>query len=33
MLPLDKDLQQKKSNLTEFYAVASRVLNYLPMIN
>lgn len=32
MLPLDKDLQLKKSSLNEFTELALRVLNYLPAI-
>jgi hypothetical protein len=32
MLPLDKDLQQKKSSITEFGLLANRILAYLPNI-
>jgi len=32
MLPLTKDLQQKKSNLKEFIELCNRTLNYLPNV-
>lgn len=32
MLPLDKDLQQKKTTIEEFSQLALRVLNYLPNV-
>lgn len=32
MLPLDKDLQKKKTSLKEFSEIALRVLNYLPNV-
>lgn len=32
MLPLDKDLQQKKTSITEFELIAIRVLSYLPNV-
>ncbi|MBS1532411.1 MAG: hypothetical protein JSU01_19065 [Bacteroidetes bacterium] len=32
MLPLDKDLQQKKISLSEFESIVIKVLNYLPNI-
>jgi hypothetical protein len=31
-LPLDKDLQQKKETLKEFYSITLRVLQYLPNV-
>lgn len=32
MLPLDKDLQQRKSSIAEFESVVNRVLSYLPNV-
>ena len=32
MLPLDKDLQQKKSSISEFELIVNRVLLYLPNV-